>query len=57
MEADTGPIGGDKSHEFIILADTGESKVYCDKKWLNLTVDIDSIDYEKDLCNESIHIS
>ena len=49
MEADTGPIGGDKSHEFIILADTGESKVYCDKKWLNLTVDIDSIDYEKDL--------
>ena len=35
MEADTGPIGGDKSHEFIILADTGESKVFCDKKWLN----------------------
>ena len=40
MEADTGPIGGDKSHEFIILADTGESKVYCDKKWLNLNIDI-----------------
>ena len=46
MEADTGPIGGDKSHEFIILADTGESKVYCDKKWPNLDIDIDSIDYE-----------
>jgi prolyl-tRNA synthetase len=30
MEADTGPIGGDLSHEFIILADTGESQVYYD---------------------------
>ena len=29
MEADTGPIGGDLSHEFIILAGTGESEVYC----------------------------
>ena len=29
MAADTGPIGGDLSHEFIILADTGESQVYC----------------------------
>src|SRR6476469_1016115 len=29
MAADTGPIGGDLSHEFIILAETGESKVYC----------------------------
>ena len=28
MEADTGPIGGDLSHEFIILAPTGESQVY-----------------------------
>tara|TARA_B100001564_G_scaffold127392_1_gene106349 strand:- start:1844 stop:3157 length:1314 start_codon:yes stop_codon:yes gene_type:complete len=32
MAADTGPIGGDLSHEFIILADTGESKIYTDKK-------------------------
>jgi len=32
MAADTGPIGGDLSHEFIILADTGESDVYADKK-------------------------
>src|ERR1700723_2806397 len=30
MRADTGPIGGDLSHEFIILAETGESQVYCD---------------------------
>ena len=29
MAADTGPIGGDLSHEFIILADTGESEVFC----------------------------
>ena len=29
MRADTGPIGGDLSHEFIILADTGESEVFC----------------------------
>ena len=32
MAADTGPIGGDLSHEFIILADTGESDIYADKK-------------------------
>jgi prolyl-tRNA synthetase len=32
MSADTGPIGGDLSHEFIILADTGESEIYADKK-------------------------
>jgi prolyl-tRNA synthetase len=34
MQADTGPIGGDLSHEFIILADTGESEVYCHKDYL-----------------------
>ena len=32
MSADTGPIGGNLSHEFIILADTGESKIYTDKR-------------------------
>jgi prolyl-tRNA synthetase len=32
MRADTGPIGGDLSHEFIILADTGESQVFCDRR-------------------------
>lgn len=36
MKADTGPIGGDLSHEFIILADTGESAVFCDKALLDL---------------------
>ena len=32
MAADTGPIGGDLSHEFIILAETGESQIYIDKR-------------------------
>jgi prolyl-tRNA synthetase len=38
MEADTGPIGGNLSHEFIVLADTGESQVYCDRKFLDYDV-------------------
>lgn len=38
MQADTGPIGGDLSHEFIILADTGESEVFCHKDYLGFTV-------------------
>ena len=39
MEADTGPIGGELSHEFIILADTGESNVYADKKIFDINTD------------------
>jgi prolyl-tRNA synthetase len=38
MRADTGPIGGDLSHEFIILASTGESEVFCDKSVLDLPI-------------------
>ncbi len=38
MAADTGPIGGDLSHEFIILADTGESKIYTDKNIFNIDI-------------------
>ena len=38
MRADTGPIGGDLSHEFIILADTGESQVYCHRDFLDFDV-------------------
>jgi len=38
MRADTGPIGGDLSHEFIILASTGESEVYCHKDYLDMAV-------------------
>ncbi len=38
MSADTGPIGGDLSHEFIILADTGESKIYADKRIFDIDI-------------------
>jgi prolyl-tRNA synthetase len=49
MRADTGPIGGDLSHEFIILADTGESEVYCDAAWLDTDVLKQDIDFSTDL--------
>jgi prolyl-tRNA synthetase len=39
LAADTGPIGGDLSHEFIILADTGESQIYTSKKILDLKIE------------------
>lgn len=38
MRAESGPIGGDMSHEFIILASTGESEVFCDKAFLDYQV-------------------
>ena len=38
MVADTGPIGGNLSHEFIILAETGESEVYCHRDYLDFPV-------------------
>ena len=49
MRAETGPIGGDHSHEFIVLAETGESEVFCDKDVLNLPVPGVDVDYEGDL--------
>ena len=39
MSANTGPIGGDLSHEFIILADTGESRIYADKNVFDINPD------------------
>ncbi|MEC8643364.1 MAG: proline--tRNA ligase, partial [Pseudomonadota bacterium] len=48
MEAETGPIGGDMSHEFIILAETGESGVYFHKDWLKADL-VASVDYDEDL--------
>jgi prolyl-tRNA synthetase len=45
MAADTGPIGGNLSHEFIILADTGESKIFTDKRIFDL--DSDDTEIEK----------
>src|SRR6202795_3035342 len=49
MRADTGPIGGELSHEFQILADTGESAVYCDKAWLETDILAEDVDYDGDL--------
>ncbi len=49
MRADTGPIGGDLSHEFIILAETGESQVFCDKRWMEIDVGSENVDYDSDL--------
>src|SRR5579862_895416 len=46
MAADTGPIGGDLSHEFIILADTGESAVFCDRDFIEFDALGSDIDYE-----------
>src|SRR6201994_323266 len=46
MRAETGPIGGDLSHEFIVLAETGESGVYCDKDVFDLPVPDESVDYD-----------
>jgi prolyl-tRNA synthetase len=48
MRADTGPIGGDLSHEFIILADTGESQVFCHRDFLDLAVPGDNVDFRND---------
>ncbi len=49
MAAETGPIGGDLSHEFIILAETGESGVFCNSDVLGLPIPDESVDYDADL--------
>ncbi|PQA85400.1 proline--tRNA ligase [Hyphococcus luteus] len=49
MRAETGPIGGDLSHEFIILAETGESAVFCDQGLINMAVPPKTTDFEGDL--------
>src|SRR5579871_4531295 len=49
MRAETGPIGGDLSHEFIILAETGESGVYCNADILDLPIPAEDVDYDADL--------
>ncbi len=49
MRAETGPIGGDLSHEFIILADTGESAVYCHKDLVDMPSPGLDVDFEGDL--------
>ena len=49
MRAETGPIGGDLSHEFIVLADTGESEVFCHKDLLDMPVPGEDVDFDGDL--------
>src|SRR5271170_7417154 len=49
MRADTGPIGGDLSHEFHILAETGESGVFVHKDFVHSDWHDRAIDYESDL--------
>ena len=46
MVADTGPIGGDLSHEFIILASTGESEVFCHKDYLSFPTPPQDVAYD-----------
>jgi prolyl-tRNA synthetase len=49
MRAETGPIGGDLSHEFLVLAETGESGVFLDRDILNVPVPGEDVDYDSDL--------
>jgi prolyl-tRNA synthetase len=46
MRADTGPIGGDLSHEFIVLASTGESEVFCHRDYLNFATPPQDVDFD-----------
>src|SRR6201999_765713 len=46
MVAETGPIGGNLSHEFIILAETGESEVFCHRDYLDVAVPGDDVDFD-----------
>ncbi|MCC6921007.1 MAG: proline--tRNA ligase [Alphaproteobacteria bacterium] len=48
MRADTGPIGGDLSHEFIILAETGESQVFCHRDLIEMPVPGEDFDFDGD---------
>ena len=49
MTAETGPIGGDLSHEFIIISKTGESDIYFDSKLLEQENELFNINYSEDL--------
>ncbi len=49
MRAETGPIGGDLSHEFIVLAETGESQVFCHQDLLNMPIPPEDVDFDSDL--------
>ncbi len=46
MRADSGPIGGDDTHEFLVLADTGESEVYYDSRITDLKLGDRQVNYD-----------
>ena len=45
MRADSGPIGGEDTHEFLVLADTGRSEVFYDSAITDLTIGDRGVDY------------
>ncbi|MGQ0742349.1 MAG: proline--tRNA ligase [Alphaproteobacteria bacterium] len=49
VRAETGPIGGELSHEFIVLAETGESEVFCHKDLTDIPVPGENVDFDGDL--------
>ena len=49
MAAQAGPIGGDLSHEFSILAETGESQIFCHRDLMEMSMPSHDIDYDSDL--------
>ena len=54
MKADSGPIGGDLTHEFLILADTGESGVFVDRTLLDLELGDEALDWDDDAAMQGI---
>jgi prolyl-tRNA synthetase len=54
MVADTGPIGGNLSHEFIILASTGESEVFCHRDFLDFTIPDETVNFDDVAALQSI---
>jgi prolyl-tRNA synthetase len=54
MAAESGPIGGNLSHEFIILAATGESEVYCHKDYLAFSPPAADVDFDNAAALEEV---
>ena len=54
MQAETGPIGGDYSHEFLVLANTGESTVYFDKALLDMKIIDEHFDYNDQVSLQTV---
>ena len=49
MRAESGPIGGDMSYEFVVLAETGESTVFCSRQLLDIPIPGEDTDFDADL--------